>query len=572
MPDSKIKFSVEGMTELHQSFQKILDDSKALTKEWEAQGVSVIESLRKQIELLKQRNTYGVPGSPYVGGGSQSVRNSGLNDIEAVLENISTDGVLIHKDSLKELAELLKTAQVSGGTSNGTTGEQSGAGQGVETSRGGQFLKNFAVSTLLNPLGTNDPVRSVLGIGSNVGSALMGMGGPAGIAGAAVSLISNIVLAKYGAVAGVAPVAAETSRILGGDWASWVPVETGTTKYGLQRNDVLQRRMQLARAMGRQDLGSSFDQSLLWEMTTMLSSSDIAEFARSGRGDARFDLSRNLGGYLEMLKRSGVSNEKIQTQMTEYLRELVSLNQSQLEQFGRTDTSLNTAIYSAIASVFPEAAASNPALIGRLSGNFYRGMSTASSRQIEALQYYTASRVMGGTGSWYDARMMREDPFGLAEGLSNEERQRRLQYSKELLKQFRAVAGGTEQFAYLLEKQFGFNANQAMSLARNYDLGQFDISDFRRQAEQAKQADATEQELRQKLPQTVDAISQTLAQWEAVKIGQDVGGIKAAAEGIYKLLGGAMPDPQGGGGSFSSGSRLSDWWNRFINGNSGGTR
>ena len=54
--DSKIKFTVEGITQLHQSFQSILNDSKALTEEWAKQGASVVKSLQEQIELLKKRN------------------------------------------------------------------------------------------------------------------------------------------------------------------------------------------------------------------------------------------------------------------------------------------------------------------------------------------------------------------------------------------------------------------------------------------------------------------------------------------------------------------------------------
>ena len=541
MPDSKIKFSVEGITDLHQSFQKILDDSKAITKVWEVQGESVIKSLQQQIELLKQRNSYGSSVSPYVGGGSQRIKDEGLTDIEMVLENISSDGVLIHKDSLRELAEMLKnttpTTAPDSGAGGGGNGTPGGAGQ--EMNRTSQFIRNFATSTLLNPLGASDPVRSLLGAGSNVGTALMGMGGPMAIAGAAVSAISNLILARYGAIATVAPTAAEASRILGGDWASWTPAEAGSTRFGLQRNDILQRRMQMARAMGRQDLGSSFEQSLLWEMTTMLSSSDIAEFARSGRGERGFDLSRNMGGYFEMLRRSGVSNEKIQTQMSEYLRELVSLNQMQLDQFGQSSSTLNSALYSMFATAFPEAAQSNPALVGRLAGGFFRGMSSASSRQIEALQYLTASRIMGSSGSWYQARMMREDPFGLMEGLTDEERERRLRYSTELLSQYRSVAGGTEQFAYLLEKQFGFSSNQAMRLAQQYDKGQFNIMDYQRKASEMKAEDETEAQMRRDLPKKVDDISQVLAQWESLKIGGNVDRIRQMAEGIYKLLGGS---------------------------------
>ena len=563
MKDSKIKFSVDGITSLHQAFQSILEDSRSLTEEWEKQGTSVVSSLKEQIELLKQRNQFGSPSD--ISGPKQEFKSenqfgspsdkpkvegeitaqSDTERIESLLDSAFHEGILINKVSLKELAAILSGVTLKAEPSKpeeGTT-PQPGKEPQRETKEdeNSKFLKSFVLASLIRPLNSNDPLRAGIDAGQNVGMSLMSMGGKAGAIGAILTGVTAIIGAKYSAIADVAPTAAEASRILGGDWASWTPVRAGQTQYGLRRNDVLQRQMQLARAMGRQNIDTQLDQALLWEQTTSLSASDIATFAQSARGSRGFDLSNSMATYFEMLRRSGVTQEKIETQMSEYLRELVTLNQSQLEEFGKSNTELNSAIYSAFASIFPDAAQNNPAYITNLVRDFYTGMSTATSDQISALQYMVASQTMNGQGSWYQARMMREDPFGMTEGLTEEQIAQRRLYGENLLKQYRSISGNTEDFAFLLEKQFGFNANQAYRIAQSYDQGTFSVRDFEREYQENKLQNETEAELRRQLPEKVDEISKMLAQWEALKIGTDVAGIRAIAQNIFDLLQGQEP-------------------------------
>lgn len=548
--ESKIKFTVEGITQLHQHFQSILNDSKALTEEWQKQGTSIVQSLREQIELLKRRNSVAQPPSLTPGASATGLSGGGtgnFQDIENALETIVSDGVLIHQSSLKELAALLSSASPS------TAGRPSGEGgqstkpenvsDGTEESQRDRFLKNLAMSALIRPIQSKDPFQAGIGLAENAGTSLMALGGKAGWAGAALATVAAIIGARYNAVAEVAPTAAQASRLLGGEWTSYVPADRRIADtYGLQRNDVLQRQMALGRALGTSRVSrvgsSEFETALLWEATTSLSGGDIEAYARSIRGSREGTLGRGMSSYFDMLNRSGVTRDKIFTQMSEYLGQLVSLNKEQLDKWGSSDTNLSTALYSMVAGVLPRTAENNPELIGRLAQNLYSGMSTASSRQIEALQYMTASRVMGNRGGWYQARMMREDPFGQMEGPSPEERERRQQYARELMRQYRGAAGSTEGFAYLLEKQFGFTANQSYAFAKQYDKGEFDFSKFQDEARKVSDTSKKEDELRQRLPSTVDDISKLLASWEGVKLGKNVDDIREAVQSISKLLNG----------------------------------
>jgi len=553
--ESKIKFTVEGITQLHQHFQSILNDSKALTEEWQKQGTSIVQSLREQIELLKRRNSVAQPPSLTPGASATGLPGGGtgnFQDIENALETIVSDGVLIHQSSLKELAALLSSASPSTAGRTGGEGSQSrkpeNVSDGTEESQRDKFLKNLAMSALIRPIQSKDPFQAGIGFAENAGTSLMAMGGKAGWIGAALAAVTAIIGARYNAVAEVAPTAAQASRLLGGEWASYVPADRRIADtYGLQRNDVLQRQMALGRALGTSRVSragsSEFETALLWEATTSLSSGDIEAYARSIRGSREGTLGRGMSSYFDMLNRSGVTRDKIFTQMSEYLGQLVSLNKEQLDKWGSSDTNLSTALYSMVARVLPRTAENNPELIGRLAQNLYSGMSTASSRQIEALQYMTASRVMGNRGGWYQARMMREDPFGQMEGLSPEERERRQQYARELMKQYRGATGSTEGFAYLLEKQFGFTANQAYAFAKQYDKGEFDFSKFQDEARKISDTSKKEDELRQRLPSTVDDISKLLASWEGVKLGKNVDDIREAVQSISKLLNGKSEQP-----------------------------
>ena len=548
--ESKIKFTVEGITQLHQHFQSILNDSKALTEEWQKQGTSIVQSLRDQIELLKRRNSVAQPPSLTPGASATGLSGGGtgnFQDIENALETIVSDGVLIHQSSLKELAALLSSASPSTAGRPGGQGGQStkpeNVSDGTEEGQRDRFLKNLAMSALIRPIQSKDPFQAGIGLAENAGTSLMALGGKAGWAGAALATVAAIIGARYNAVAEVAPTAAQASSLLGGDWASYVPADRRIADtYGLQRNDVLQRQMALSRALGTSRVSragsSEFETALLWEATTSLSGGDIEAYARSIRGSREGTLGRGMSSYFDMLNSSGVTRDKIFTQMSEYLGQLVSLNKEQLDKWGSSDTNLSTALYSMVARVLPRTAENNPELIGGLAQNLYSGMSTASSRQIEALQYMTASRVMGNRGGWYQARMMREDPFGQMEGLSPEERERRQQYARELMRQYRGVAGSTEGFAYLLEKQFGFTANQSYAFAKQYDKGEFDFSKFQDEARRVSDTSKKEDELRQRLPGTVDDISKLLASWEGVKLGKNVDDIREAVQSISKLLNG----------------------------------
>ena len=539
--DSKIKFTVEGITQLHQSFQSILNDSKALTEEWTKQGTSVVKSLQEQIELLKKRNSIAMP--PTAGGQASSkisMDGGSLDDIEAALESMVTDGILLHKNSIKDLADLIKLSAPASTTptAGGQASSKTQSGQGTEEqSEMGQVLGKWAFANMLRPIQSRDPFVAGLGMGGNLGAALMSTGNPYALAGGAVlSLLTGIIGAKYQTMAQIAPIAAQAARQMGGTWQGWtIPTQEGAD-YGLTRNEVLQRQMEMSKAMGRTDVSSAMSTAMLWESTTNLSSADIASFARSARGDRQFGLGQGLAGLVFTLRQSGVSQEKIQAQMSEYLREIASLNQQQLELFGKSDTGFNEALFSMVAKALPQIAESNPALVSRIAGSLYQGMVSPASRQIEALQYQTAARV-NPNASWYQIRTMTQDPFGHFAELSDKEKAQRQKYVSSFVENLRGTTSSRDEWAYMLEKQFGLSSNVAWQMSGQETI---DIKALFAEAEKAKtqkqQAEEVEIQLRQKLPATVDAISQLTASWEKFKVGENIETITGAVEAIKEAI------------------------------------
>lgn len=553
--DTKIRFTVDGVNQLHQEFQKILTDSQSLTKEWEAQGTAIVQSLKEQLELLKTRNSLArpssVPSTP-TGGASTAIATSqgqSVEDIEQALESVVTDGLRLSSETLKELADMLKSTSTptGGGAEGGGERPRPSTGGGAEgdggESKEGTFIRTvgrFALNNVLNPVQSNDPARSLLGIGSNLGSAMMQSGNPYAMAGgAALSLISGIATARYGRVADIAPTGAEAARMFGGSWEEYSVRNRLYEEFGLGAKEALQRRIELARSMGRQNLGENLYESTLWEQTTSLGQQDILSLARSARGDERFGVDRNLSILIGNLTRSGISNEKIQTQMSEYLREIVNLNQTQVQQFGVANTGQNTALYNMIAKAFPKETSASPEFAGRIAGSLYRGLASPKTPQTQALRW-EAIRQANPNASWFDVKMMMEDPLGTEASLTDRERRQRQRATQNYLNLLWKAGGDWGGRALLMQQEFDFSANVAGRLAKGDRL---DFTQFMKELEKDKTSESKKKELENKVSATVDDISKLTSQWSGMMLGENVKSIKDAVEGIRKLLAGEEPAP-----------------------------
>ena len=516
--DTKIKFSVEGMQSLHQSFQDILNDSKALTLVWAEHTASVTESLKEQIELLKERNSIagnlsGNSTSQFQTGGSQE-----LIEVSSIIQSWKTEGILIHKDSIEALVDGLgNRGSSSGGEINNTgTGVVAG-GRGILGSNLLRFGTSFALTNLLRGMNASDPVSAILGLGTNIGAALMMTGNPyAMLAGAAISGISGIAGVKNNAVKGIANDASLAAGVFGGSYLDYLNQSRNWTDLGVGRAEALQRQIEYGRIFGLSAFGAERTAlaSTQIEKALGIDRGTLSAFATTGRGDKGFNMLGSIDNLLAYLKETGVSQERLSAQANEYLKLLTDLNQQQVTLLGVSDTDYNARLMAFVQSRLPSNVTQNPQMLAKVGSAFYSGLSSASTSQAEALQYSVLARL-APNASWLELQAMREDPSG-ARAMGSE-KSRRQQYLGGVLGALRTASGGSQtEFGLLLKQMFPqLSWNDALDLSK----GNLDVNALNTRLDTAAKQDELQKELPQKTFDVISDIAKNVAAMEDWKLG-----------------------------------------------------
>ena len=507
------------MQSLHQAFQDILNDSKSLSVVWAEHGASVIENLKQQIELLKERNSIAGQQSNNVSQ-FQGTNSQELTEITSIVQSWRTEGILIHKDSLDTLAELLGGAagsNVGGGLDDGLT--SGGLRRGKLGGAAGliKFGTSFALTNLLRGMNASDPVSAMLGLGTNIGSALMLTGNPyAMLAGAAISATTGIAGIKQNAVKGIANDASLAAGVFGGSYLDYLNQSRNWTDLGVGRAEALQRQIEYGRMFGL----SAFDAERLALTSTQIEKglgidrSTLSSFAQTGRGDVNFNMLGSLDNLLAYLKETGISQEKLSAQANEYLKLLTDLNQQQVTLLGVSDTDYNARLMAFVQGNLPSFVTQNPQMLAKVGTAFQSGLTTASTRQAEALQYSVLSRL-APDATWLELQAMREDPSG-ARAMGSE-KARRQQYLGGILGALRTASGGSQsEFGLLLKQMFPqLSWNDALDLSKS----NLDINTLNTKLDAAQKQDDLQKELPSKILETVSDIARNVAAMEDWKLG-----------------------------------------------------
>lgn len=528
--DTKIKFSVEGMQSLHQAFQDILNDSKALTVVWAEHSTSVTESLKEQIELLKERNSIagnlsGNTGSQFQAGNSQE-----LVEISSIIQSWKTEGVLIHKDSIEALLEGLGGTR---GTNSSTTQE----GPGISGTTGGKLMRfgtSFAFTNLMRGMNASDPVSAMLGLGSNIGSALMMTGNPyAMVAGALVSVLSNVASIRQNAIKGAVNDASLAAGVFGGNYTGYLDQSRNWTGLGIGRAEALQRQIEYGRLFGL----SAFDaekvslSSSQIEKALGIDRGTLSAFATTGRGDSGFNMLGSVDNLLAYLKETGLSQERLSAQANEYLKLLTDLNQQQVSLLGVADTDYNARMMAFVQANLPSNVTRNPQMLAKVGSAFYSGLTSASTSQAEALQYSILARL-APNATWLDLQAMREDPSGAR--ATGAEKSRRQQYLGGMIDALRTASGGSQtEFGLLLKQMFPqLSWNDALDLSK----GGLNVNDLNTKLEAASRKDELQKELPQKILDVVSGIAKNTAAMEDWKIGEKFENYSSRQEAWYTIM------------------------------------
>ncbi len=497
--NTKIKFQIEGIQTIRSEMSSALRDIVSQTQLIEKSGISIIDNLKKQIKLIKERNDL---NAQFLPGGSNSQQTD--PSLSLTLRDLNT--------SLRDLIDSLsgQGSQNPPPGGNPPIPNNTPSGQSNLTP---QQLQTLGLTFLMRPLSSRDPIDAGLDLSSNIGSSLMLKGGKAGWVGLALAAVDGIGKMQYDLISEIEPSAAKMARLQGGRPGDYLDIRRNEyDRLGFGRADVLSNRADLLKALGRDD-GSNLRSLLSLQRGFDVSQEELLGVSRVGRGERDFNLNRVFTSLYSGLQYAGLGKEKTEAFIPEYLRLLTEIGQSQLETLGKVDFGVNTKLVSALSG---EDRLQNPTTLGNVVQGIIKGLSVAPTPQLEALQFQALSKAFPGRGYW-QLEKIRQAP--LEKG--NE------QYLIEYLKNLKSTVPTKDEFEMSISNAFGLNANLAASVANAFLKGDFET--LRKEIKPG----LTQEDVYQRGMDAANRLDKAAAAWENFKVGDLT---QAISDGFDKVL------------------------------------
>ncbi len=496
--NTKIKFQVEGIQTIRSEMTAILRDMVTQTQLMEKSGENIVNGLRKQIELIKERN----------GLNSQFTGEKQSQQLDPTLS-------LTLKDLNTTLKDLVETLSKEGGQNLPSTPSEPITPRTPDNLTGftPQQLQTLGLTFLMRPLSSRDPINAGLDLSSNIGSSMMLKGGKAGWIGLAIAAVAGIAKMQYDIISEIEPASARMARLQGGRPGDYLDIRRNEyDRLGFGRADVLNNRADLIKALGR-DSDSNLASLLALQRGFDISQEELIGVSRVGRGESNFNLNRVFTSLYSGLQYAGLGKEKTEALIPEYLRLLTEIGQSQLETLGKVDFGVNTKLITALSS---EERLQNPATLGNVVQGIIKGLSVAPTPQLEALQFQALSRAFPGKSYW-QLEKIRQAPFEAG----NE------QYSLEYIRNLKATTSTREDFEMAISKAFGLNANISSSVANAFLKGDFET------LKKEIQPSITQEQVLQRGMEAANRLDKAAAAWENLKIGDLT---QAISDGFDRVL------------------------------------
>ncbi len=502
MSDTKIKFQVEGIQTIKNEMSNILKDVIEQTKLIDNSNKEFIKSLQQQIELLKERNKISsqfisgaIPQQQSDPGFSLTLKdlNSTLRDlVEKLEEDISPRSPRVRNEpSLNE-------------TQNTATGLNP------------KMLQSFALSNIINPMSSNDPINAGFGLLQNAGSSLMMMGGKAGIPGLAIALAASIGKMQVDLLRDIEPSASRVARLQGGNTSDYVNTDINEySNLGFRRSQVLQGRAGIIRTLGR-DSSSDLRSLLAIQKGFDVSQDELLGVSRLGRGDSSFNLNRVFTSLYSGLQYSGLGKERTEAFIPEYLKLLTEIGQEQLTTLGKVDIGVNTRLITALSG---ESRLQNPETLKSVISGITQGLSNAKTPQVEAAQFSTLARLFPEKSLW-ELEKIREAPFQKG----NEA------YLSEFMKDLQNRTSGREDFERTVSQVFGIKKNLAGSVIDAMSKGNFDL------LKKEITPQITEQDVYTRATNAIDRFETAISKFEDLKIGELTSAINNGFDNLLNTL------------------------------------
>lgn len=430
MADTKIRFQAEGLQGIHSDMSILVQDARNLSSIFEESSSRVVEQLREQIKLLKERNS--LSGQNINSTTSSSVSPSmnmddfkySLRDltskIDEFIEIIRSEGLKLNDATIEGLKGT--TSQNVTGTREPSMSDTSKFWSGY--ARSSMFSAiNAGFSSMADAISAENPFLYEQQRNRTIGSTISGLTAPlamlgpygmlAALLGTAVGGFINLQSAEneqgYKQIASSDRSRSRMARLLGGnpgDYLSYARDLKGYV-YGLKNEEALSLSAEAILSSGNILDKESLNRILGSTRAFDISSSDISSLIRSQRGsgqDSIVTLGRLFGG----LQSAGLSSSEANIQIAEYLKILVGLNQSQLDTLGEINQEGNMDLLMRLTAVTGPGQANR---VGRISQNFDQSISSPRSPQIQAA-IYQAIKEVNPNASYLDVRRIQDE--GLA--------------------------------------------------------------------------------------------------------------------------------------------------------------
>ena len=499
MSDTKIKFQVEGIQTIKNEMSGILNDVIEQTKLIDNSNKEFIKSLQQQIELLKERNNI---SSQFISGAiPQQQSDPGfsltLRDLNSTL-----------RDLVEKLEEDISPRVHNEPSLNET--------QNTATGLNPKMLQSFALSNIINPMSSNDPINAGFGLLQNAGSSLMMMGGKAGIAGLVATLAASIGKMQVDLLRDIEPSASRMARLQGANTSDYVNTDINEySDLGFRRSQVLQGRAGIIRTLGR-DSGSDLRSLLAIQKGFDVSQDELLGVSRLGRGNSSFNLNRVFTSLYSGLQYSGLGKERTEAFIPEYLKLLTEIGQEQLTTLGKVDIGVNTRLITALSG---ESRLQNPETLKSVISGITQGLSNAKTPQVEAAQFSTLARLFPEKSLW-ELEKIREAPFEKG----NEA------YLSEFMKDLENRSSSREDFERNASLVFGIKKNLAGSIVDAFSEGNFDL------LKKEITPQITEQDVYTRAINAIDRFDTAVSKFEDFKIGELTTAINNGLDSLLSTL------------------------------------
>lgn len=250
--------------------------------------------------------------------------------------------------------------------------------------------------------------------------------------------------------------------------AGMIGSETGVEDqgylYGRNMSAVADVEFNIAKASGKS--GKNFVGNAALEAIQLervgIGMEDISSLHRLKRSDTNHEgVGGSINHFIKMLSGEGVMKGGNITLLSEYLQVSNRLGEEQVSTLGKIDSGVNDRMVAAIGGM--SNTFRNPVVLGALVQNLQKGLTGASTPQLEALQYSVLGRLPG-SGSLWEMEKMKE------KGLSQKG------YLSGMLGQLKSSSFGTEDFYRNIKTAFGTSATIAEEMGKSFEKNprQFD--------------------------------------------------------------------------------------------------